>query len=304
MSDLSSDSMMVFNRARVRAHRDRAAAAWQDHDFLKREVTARLLERLDDIKRTFTHALDLGCHGGEVAAALRQRPGMAFVAACDLSPRFAARAQTHGLPAVACDEEALPFAPGSFDLVVSVLDLHWVNDLPGALIQARRLLRPDGLFLGAILGGETLFELRRSLMEAEMGLRGGLSPRVSPMAEVRDAGGLLQRAGFALPVVDSDTLTVAYPHALRLMADLRGMGENNAVRACPPGIPPRALFALAAQRYEELFPDSEGVAATFQVLYLAGWAPDESQQKPLKPGSAQTRLADALGVPEHKPTGS
>lgn len=300
-----TDSMMVFNRRRVRAHRDRAARTWDDHDFLKREVTDRLLERLDDIKRTFTRVLDLGCHGGEAAARLRQRPGVAFVAACDLSPRFAARArEAAGVPAVAADEEALPFAPGSFDLVISVLDLHWANDLPGALIQARRLLKPDGLFLGAILGGETLFELRRSLMETEMEMRGGLAPRISPMAEVRDAGGLLQRAGFALPVVDSDTLTVAYPHAFRLMADLRGMGEGNAVLSCPPGVPPRGLFPAMAQRYQALYPDTErdpgqedGIAATFQVLYLAGWAPDDSQPQPLKPGSATTRLADALAVP-------
>ncbi|MDE1148741.1 MAG: methyltransferase domain-containing protein [Azospirillaceae bacterium] len=302
MSD--ADSMTVFDRRRVRAHRDRAAAGWDGFDFLKREVVTRLVDRLGDIKRDFRVALDLGCHGGEVAQALAAIPSIAHVVATDLSPRFAAEAakRTPGLPTVAADEEFLPFAEGSFDLVVSALSLHWVNDLPGALIQIRRALKPDGLFLGAILGGETLFELRRSLMEAEMALLGGLSPRVSPMAEVRDAGALLQRAGFALPVVDSDMLTVSYPHAFRLIQDLRGMGETNAVRDARRAMSPSALFTNAAERYQYLYPDGEqGVAASFQVLYMAGWAPDASQQQPLRRGSAQLRLADALGTQEINP---
>ncbi|TWB46866.1 methyltransferase family protein [Nitrospirillum viridazoti] len=302
MSD--ADSMTVFNRRRVRAHRDRAAAGWDGFNFLKAEVVGRLVERLADIKREFRVALDLGCHGGEVAQALAAVPSIAQVVATDLSPRFAAEAAQRmpGLPTVAADEEFLPFAEGSFDLVVSALSLHWVNDLPGALIQVRRALKPDGLFLGAILGGETLFELRRSLMEAEMDLMGGLSPRISPMAEVRDAGGLLQRAGFALPVVDSDMLTVSYPHAFRLIQDLRGMGETNAALDSRKAVSPSDLFTRAAERYQDLYPDGEGgIEASFQVLYLAGWAPDESQQKPLRRGSAKLRLADALGTEEINP---
>jgi SAM-dependent methyltransferase len=200
---------------------------------------------------------------------------------------------------VAGDEELLPFADHSFDLAISNLSLHWVNDLPGALLQLRRALKPDGMFIGAMLGGETLFELRRCLMEAEMDLTGGISARISPFAEVKDAGGLLQRAGFSLPVVDSDTLTVTYDSAFKLMADLRGMGETNAGLNRLKRPTPRALLIDAARRYAELYSEPDGrVAATFQVLYLAGWAPHESQQKPLRPGTAQARLADALRTEE------
>jgi SAM-dependent methyltransferase len=200
---------------------------------------------------------------------------------------------------VAGDEELLPFADSSFDLAVSNLSLHWVNDLPGALLQLRRALKPDGLFIGAMLGGETLFELRRCLMEAELDLTGGVTARISPFAEVRDAGGLLQRAGFTLPVVDSDTITVTYESAFKLMADLRGMGETNAGLNRRRHPTPRALMVDAARRYAELYSEPDGrVTATFQILYLAGWAPHESQQKPMKPGTAQIRLADALKVEE------
>ncbi|HYE01505.1 MAG TPA: methyltransferase domain-containing protein [Alphaproteobacteria bacterium] len=294
-----TDAMTVFDRSLVRRHRDRAAPGLAAHGFLFDEVAERLAERLDDIRRGFARILDLGCHDGAAARALAGRPGVELLVQADLSPAMAARAAANGRPAVAADEELLPFAPASFDLVTSCLSLHWVNDLPGALIQIRRVLRPDGFFLGAILGGDTLFELRRALQETEMALSGGLSPRISPMAEVRDVGGLLQRAGFALPVVDSDTLTVTYPDAFRLMAELRGMGEANAVlerHRRPAG---RALMVEAARRYQAMFAGPDGrIPATFQVLYLAGWAPHESQQKPLRPGSAKTRLADALRVEE------
>ncbi|HYC05435.1 MAG TPA: methyltransferase domain-containing protein [Azospirillaceae bacterium] len=294
MSD--TDAMNVFDRRAVRAHRDRAAPGWADYSFLKEEVAERLADRLLDIRRSFPLALDLGSHGGEMARRMVGKAGIERVVRAELSPALAALGDG---PVVAADEEFLPFAPNSFDLVASCLSLHWVNDVPGALIQARRALKPDGMFLGAMLGGETLFELRRCLMDAEIELLGGLSPRVSPMAEVRDAGGLLQRAGFALPVVDSDTITVSYPSALRLMRDLRGMGEGNAVHQRRRQVPPRALFALAAQKYESLYAEADGtVPATFQVLYMAGWAPDESQQKPLRRGSAAQRLADALGTDE------
>jgi SAM-dependent methyltransferase len=201
--------------------------------------------------------------------------------------------------AVAGDEERLPFAENRFDLVLSCLSLHWVNDLPGALIQIRRALKPDGLFLAAMFGGETGRELRQALAEAEIAVEGGLSPRVSPFAEVRDLGGLLQRAGFALPVVDSDHLTVSYANPLRLMADLRGMGESNAAVERRKQVTRRATLIAAVERYAELFGDSEGrVPATFQVLYLTAWSPHPSQQKPLRPGSAETRLADALDTTE------
>ncbi|HYD32240.1 MAG TPA: methyltransferase domain-containing protein [Azospirillaceae bacterium] len=289
-----TNSMMVFDRALVRQHRDRAASQFTDFDFLFAEVAERLADRLLDIKRVFPLALDLGCHGGELGRLIRGRRGVETVVGCDLSPAFARKA---GTPAVAADEEFLPFAEGSIDLVVSNLSLHWVNDLPGALVQARRVMRPDGFFLAALLGGDTLIELRRCLVEAEATVTGGASPRVSPFADVRDLGALLQRAGFALPVVDSDTLTVTYDNVFKLMADLRGMGETNAVAARRRVPARRDMLAEAARLYAERYAEPDGrIPATFQVLYAAGWAPHESQQKPLKPGTAQTPLAEALGV--------
>ncbi|UEM20408.1 methyltransferase domain-containing protein [Skermanella mucosa] len=295
-----SDIMNVFDRAMVRRHRDRAAAGFAGYGFLFEEIAERLADRLDDVVRDFPTALDLGCHTGEVGRALRGRKGIERLVQCDLSPAMAAAA---GGLSVAGDEELLPFADASFDLAISNLSLHWVNDLPGALLQLRRALKPDGLFIGAMLGGDTLFELRRCLMEAELDLTGGVSARISPFAEVRDAGGLLQRAGFSLPVVDSDTLTVTYESAFKLMADLRGMGETNAGLNRRRQPTPRALLIDAARRYGELFSEPDGrVTATFQVLYLAGWSPHESQQKPMRPGSAQARLADALKT-EERPAG-
>ena len=309
--------MTVFNRQTVRRHRDRAAAALGDHDFLFRESAERLCDRLDDVKRGFPLALDLGCHTGQLARALKGRGSIGTLVQCDLGPAMAmeaaeataladagASAEPRALAeaatlALACDEEMLPFGEGSFDLVMSNLTLHWVNDLSGALVQVCRALKPDGLFLASMLGGETLNELRRALAEAEIGEEDGLSPRVSPMADVRDAGGLLQRAGFALPVADSDTLTVIYPEPMKLMADLRGMGEANALIESRKGFTRRQTLAAAAARYRELFADEKGhVPATFQVITLTGWAPDPSQQQPLKPGSAEARLADALDTEE------
>ncbi|WP_158047268.1 methyltransferase domain-containing protein [Skermanella pratensis] len=295
-----SDIMNVFDRAMVRRHRDRAAAGFAGYSFLFEEIAERLADRLEDVVRDFPMALDLGCHTGEVGRALRGRKGIERLVQCDLSPAMAGAA---GGLSVAGDEELLPFADASFDLAISNLSLHWVNDLPGALLQLRRALKPDGLFIGAMLGGDTLFELRRCLMEAELDLTGGVSARISPFAEVRDAGGLLQRAGFSLPVVDSDTLTVTYESAFKLMADLRGMGETNAGLNRRRQPTPRALLIDAARRYAELFSEPDGrVTATFQVLYLAGWSPHENQQKPMRPGSAQARLADALKT-EERPAG-
>ena len=197
----------------------------------------------------------------------------------------------------------LPFAPASFDAVVSALSLHWVNDLPGALVQARQCLKPDGLFLGAMLGGETLHELRAVLTEAESDVLGGAGPRVSPFAELQDAAGLMQRAGFALPVVDSDLLTVTYENAFLLMRELRGMGEGNAVAARRKSATPKSVFLRAAEIYQQRHSTPDGrIAASFQILYLTGWAPHASQQKPLRPGSAAHRLADALEATE-RPAG-
>jgi SAM-dependent methyltransferase len=206
-----------------------------------------------------------------------------------------ARAAAGRHPALTADEETQPFADGSFDLVLSVLGLHWVNDLPGALIQIRRALKPDGLLLGAMLGGETLHELRAALMQAELDQEAGASPRVSPFAELRDMGALLQRAGFALPVVDRDRITLRYPGALELMAALRAMGESNAVAARRRTFSRRATLLRAAEIYQQRCGGGrDGLPASFEVIYLTAWAPHRSQQQPLRPGSAGSRLAEAL----------
>ncbi len=282
-----------FDRPTLRRRRDRAAARLGDFDFLLREVGDRLLDRLADIRRTFPLAVDLGSHTGQLAEMLGGRGGIERLISCDLSPKMTALAPR---PSVACDEELLPFADGSLDLVLSSFSLHWVNDLPGALVQVCRALRPDGLFLAAMAGGETLKELRWALSEAEIAMDGGLSPRMSPVVDVRDMGDLLRRAGFALPVADSETITVSYADPLRLMADLRGMGESNAVAERRRTPLRRATLMNAVARYRERFADPDGrVPATFQIVYLTGWAPHAAQPKALRPGSGQTRLAEVLG---------
>ncbi len=292
------DSMLVFDRALVRRRRDRAAAGFGTADFIFKESADRLADRLLDMARNFPVALDLGCHTGQMARTLRGHPKVGRLVQCDLSPAMARSAGIHA-PAACADEEWLPFADGAFDLVLSNLSLQWVNDLPGALAQARRAIKPDGLLLATVFGGETLEELRIALLEAENELTGGISPRVSPFVDMREAGGLLTRAGFALPVVDTETITVTYADMFRLMADLRAMGETNAVlerRKHPTG---RALFLRAAEIYRDRFSDARGrLTARFQLVTLTAWAPHASQQKPLRPGSAKTRLADALSTPE------
>lgn len=299
-----TDAATVFSRAAVRRHRDRAAATLPGHDFLFVEAAERLLDRLDDLTRRFPLAVDLGCHDGTVARALAGRGGVETFVQCDVSEAMVRRAaEQPPRPGLVADEECLPFAAASLDLVVSNLSLHWVNDLPGTLIQVRQALRPDGLFLASMLGGETLVELRRCLMDAELEEEGGAGPRVSPFVDVRDAGMLLQRAGFALPVADADTITVTYADAFRLMRDLRGMGETNAVRERRRSFTRRATLLRAAALYQERYGGPDGrVPATFQIVTLTGWAPHESQQKPLRPGSAAFRLAEALGSVE-RPAG-
>ncbi|MGK7866253.1 methyltransferase domain-containing protein [Falsiroseomonas sp. E2-1-a20] len=282
--------MQVFDRALLRRRRDRAAGTVHQVAPILEDCADRLLDRLDDVTRRFSRALDLGGRG-VVAPRLRDR-GIASVVSADLSPAMAARA---GGLAVAADEEFLPFAPESFDLIVASLSLHWVNDLPGALIQIRRALAPDGLFLASLPGLGTLQPLRQALAEAETALRGGLSPRVSPFPELRDAAGLLQRAGFALPVADAEEVGLAYRTPFALLADLRAAGEANAVLARDPRTPPRALFPMAAAALPE---GQDGIRPGLRLLMLTGWAPHESQQKPARPGSATHRLADALGSTE------
>lgn len=294
------EGLRVFDRRLVRARRDRWAPAFDAHDFLFREVADRLADRLADTTRRFPLALDLGSRSGILAQELKGRGGIETLVQAELSAALARGAARHG-PTVVADEEYLPFAEGRFDLVLSNLSLHWVNDLPGALIQARRALKPDGLFLGALFGLGTLAELRHALLEAEIETAGGAGPRLSPMAELRDGAALLQRAGFALPVADADTITVTYANALALMRELARMGEANATVARPRRPLRRSTLIRAAEIYAKRHGDAEGrVRASFQVIYLTGWAPGPDQPRALKPGSARSRLADALGVVEHK----
>ena len=287
------NSAIIFDRIAVRRQRKRASTVFAEHDFLFREVAARLADRLTDIRRKFGLAIDLGTRGRHLNRLLAGNPSIETIVEMGLTPG-AGEASFIG------DEEALPIASICADLIISNLVLHWTNDLPGTLIQCRQTLKPDGLFMAAILGGQTLAELRQVMTVVEAEISGGVSPRVSPFAELADVASLLQRAGFNLPVADTDTITVTYSDVFALMRDLRGMGETNAVLARPRNFAKRQLFFSVAERYAKLFGDSEGrIPASFQILYLTGWAPDVSQQQPLKPGSASASLADALESEEH-----
>jgi NADH dehydrogenase [ubiquinone] 1 alpha subcomplex assembly factor 5 len=292
------DPIRVFDRALLVRRRGRVARSAANHDFLLKRVGDDLAERLAIVRRSFPLAANIGAHHGVVSRAIRGVAGVENVINLDASVELLREAP--GLRVVA-DEEALPFADGSLDLVVSGLSLQLVNDLPGALLQIRRALRPDGLLLASILGGATLRELRESWIAAEAEISGGASPRIAPFADVRDMGTLLQRAGFALPVVDSETLTVTYANPLALMREIKAMGASNMLRARRRTPVTRRLLLRAAEIYAERFAADDGrVPATFEILTLTAWSPDESQPKPLRPGSAQTRLADALGVNEKK----
>jgi SAM-dependent methyltransferase len=291
-------SPLIFDRALIRRRR-RHAQALGAPTFLLDRVAEELAERLGAVLRRFELAVDLGTPGEAVRARLAGLDSVGTVVAADaLAGPAVAREQTN-ITFVAADEEALPFGNGSLDLVVSALALQCVNDLPGALVQIRRSLKPDGLFLAALAGGDTLTELRESFAEAESEIEGGVSPRVAPFADVRALGDLLRRAGFALPVADSDRYTLRYATPFALMHELRRMGAGNALIARRRTPLRRATLMRMAEIYRQRFADSDGrVRATFELVWLTGWAPHESQQQPLKPGSAQTRLADALGTRE------
>ena len=290
------NSPNIFDRRLIQANLERAAHALPRTDFLLCHAAEELVGRLEGISRTFELAADAGAYHGVVARLLNERfPDTKTIS---LSPAMAL-AEACPAPRAVTTEEALPLKDGSLDLVTSALSLHLVNDLPGALIQIRRALRPDGLFLGALLGGETLIELRQAFVVAETETAGGVSPRVFPTADVRDMGGLLQRAGFALPVVDLERLTVTYPNPLALIRELKAMGGANPLLARSRKPMRRDTLARALEIYADKFRGTDGkVRATFEILYLCGWAPHESQQKPLKPGSAKARLADALRTTE------
>lgn len=278
----------IFDTRLRRARRNRARAAPQDAGFLSEWAQKEIAARLEVINREFPLALQTG-----YAAPLRSSK-ISTLLRMDIAP---------GSPGInfTAEEEFFPLRDASLDLAISNLSLHAVNDLPGALIQIRRALKPDGLFMAALFGGETLYELRQTLMHTEMEFKGGASPRIFPFADKPQMGSLMQRAGFSLPVVDSEILTVTYENMFALLADLRAMGEGNIIRERAKTFAGRDFFAQAAKYYQDNFSDADGrIRASFEIIFLAGWAPHQSQQKPLRPGSAKTRLADALGAEEIK----
>lgn len=289
----------LFDRSLLARRLDRAAKGFAQASFLRERAIEDLMHSLSGINRHFDVALEIGARDGAFGRELTGSPAVDKIGMLiegDLSEAF-----DGGSPRLIMDEEQLPFGDESLNLVVSTLALHTANDLPGVMVQIRRALKPDGLFIASLFGGETLKELRGCLMEAELEVRGGYGPRIAPFAEGPDLIDLLRRTGFNMPVVDSDRVVVSYEHPLKLMADLRAMGESNVLIDRPRKGLNRTILTRASELYFERFADNEGrIAATFEIITLSGWKPHESQQKPLRPGSAKMRLADALGVKEGK----
>ncbi|MEM7619727.1 MAG: methyltransferase domain-containing protein [Pseudomonadota bacterium] len=291
----------IFDKSFLNTKRTRAAKQITKYDFLLRHVAQDLSDRLSFILRTFTHTLDFGSHHGVVGHAVSKLETVDNVMFLDSCSALLQHCKGHKILA---DEEILPLAPKVFDLIVSGLSLQNLNDLPGILLQLRHTLKPDGLFLASLLGGRTLWELREAFNIAQEEMEGGTSPHIAPFVDVRDAGHLLQRAGFTLPVADTDSLTIHYDTALHLMKDLQGMGGSNSLIQRNRTPLKRSTLFRIVEIYQERFAlkngkDTGKVPATFEILTLTGWSPHDSQQQPLKPGSATTRLADALETTEH-----
>lgn len=278
---------ILFDRARLRKRRLRTVSTLPAHDFLHREAADRMADSLSYINRSFPTIVELGACSSALATHLAKRPGTEHYIRCDLIPG-------PGIDVVA-DEEAIPLADNSVDAVLSLLSLQWVNDLPGTLAQIARILKPDGLFMAMLPGGETLRELRSVFAATESERMGGVTPRVAPFTDVRDAGALLQRAGFALPVADSDPLTVTYPSLFALMDDLRGAGQSNMLQQKLQHFTPRGFFMDAAARYAREFTDEEDqINATVELITLTGWKPAATQQQPAKRGSGKVSLTQIL----------
>ncbi len=288
----------IFDRKLVRQRYERAVRRSAQASFLTEHVGGEMLERLSAVNRTFSHPLVQG--DGRWNLSTEAAFGLGDRELMQLIPGSGGACPANGRTIVG-DEETLPFGPHALDLFISVLSLQLVNDVPGALAQIRRALKPDGLFMAALPGGQTLNELRTAFSEAEIAIDGGLSPRVSPFADVRDLGALLQRAGFALPVADSEVLEVSYRTVFDLFTDLRNLGWTNALDDRRKVFLKKRLLMTMAEIYADKFSRNDGkITATFEIIYMTGWAPDASQQKPLRPGSASARLADALNSEETK----
>lgn len=292
-----NNERLLFDRRLLRQRRARFAHEIGDREFVLAHVAREIAERVEVMLRAFPLALDLGAYHGVLGRKVAALPSVGEMLYAESAFAFAARCPR---PALVCDEDLLPFKDGSLNLVVSGLALHRVNDLPGALIQIRRALAPDGLFMAALLGARALSELRGALIEAETETVGGVSPRVAPFADVRDYGALLQRAGFALPVADAEIVSVTYDCPRAVMREVRALGGGNVLLARSKApLPRRTLERAEAIYLERHAVPGGGVRASFEIVYLSGWAPDPSQQKPLRPGSAAKRLAAALGTTEH-----
>jgi malonyl-ACP O-methyltransferase BioC len=268
MSDI-----VIFDRKHLIKQRNRVAQQLHHYDFLLKENAHRLIDRLQDTIRDFPVVLELGCHNGFMADLLKSSKSIDHLIQSDISYEMVKKAkERQNLSSLVVDEEYLPFAPNSFDLVISNLALHWVNDLPGCLLQIKRILKPDGLFLASLFGGGTLYELNQSLMNAEIEIHKGISPRISPFTDVKDAGALLQRAGFSLPVVDSDKIEVTYENPLTLLHDLRGMGQANCIMKRQKYFTGRSILFKALSSYQDNFALEDGkVKASFTTINLTGW---------------------------------
>lgn len=299
LKNQTASEIAIFDRNSLRNNRDRAASKLSDHSFLINWSIEDLLDRLRDIKRDFPVSLQIGAKTDpKYDQTLCVENKIDHLINCDLSSKLL---QIKNTPRVQTDEEFLPFADNSLDMVISPMNLHNVNDLPGALIQINKALKPDGLFIGSMLGGETLYQLRQAMMQAELNIKGGTSPRIAPFADMKQIGALMQRCGFALPVVDSDIVTVSYDNIFKLMHDLRGMGESNMIAARNKSMTSKALIMETAKIYQEQFSEPDArIIASFEIISMIGWAPHASQQQPLKRGSAKNSLAEALQTKEHK----
>lgn len=284
-----AELVKIFNQNHWRMMRDRAATSFEAYDFMKQKAAEILADRMADIQRPFERVLDYGCHTGQLSKVLDNIP-----AVFQLDNSFSMISNAQGMR-VLSDPERLPFVLHSMDAVVSALYLHWVNDLPGVLVQLRQLLKPDGLLLACMFGGETLTELRQTVATVAAEQGSAMTPRVAPMVDIRDAGSLLQRTGYALPVVDSERVMVTYPDAWALMRDLRGMAETNILEQRSPSFSLRAYMEALAETYHRLFALEDGrIPATFDLITLTAWTPHASQQKPLPRGSGTISFSDAL----------
>lgn len=278
-------NIIIFNRQHLRQQRRRAVENFNSHSFLFDWACEQVIDRLQDIKKTFPIAYGIGNRTSPTFwEKLRRDKSIETLWTCDLTDAD-----------IVADSEILPFKPQSADLIVSVLELHTVNDLPGTLTQIKSALKPDGMFIGCLLGGESLYELRETFLQTEMEISGGASPRIAPFADKQQIGALLQRAGFALPVVDSEIIRVSYQTMFNLMADLRGMGESNTLAQRRKNFTSPGFFARAAEYYQTHYAESDHrVTASFEVIFMIGWAPHVSQQQPLRRGSADHSLAEFL----------